>query len=113
MPGTLNETALRAVLGALPLDITCVDADNVIRFYSDYRIFERKSEILGTRVEECHSPASRVAVSALISDLRAGKKEAAEFIIDKNGRQVRIRYYALRDAAQAYLGMMETAEWLD
>ncbi len=113
MPGSLNETALQAVLDALPLDITCVDGNNIIRFYSDYRIFERNPGILGTRVEECHPPASRPAVSALISDLHAGKKEAAEFTIDKNGRRVRVRYFAPRDAAQAYLGMVETAEWLD
>ncbi len=112
MPGALNDTAIRAVLNALPLDITCVDEGNIIRFYSDYRIFERKPEILGTRVEECHPPEKRAAVSALISDLRAGK-EAAEFIIEQNGRRVRIRYFALKDDAQAYLGMMETAEWLD
>ena len=112
MPGTLNEKTREAVLSALPLDITCVDGDNIIRHYSDYRIFERKPEIPGTRVEECHLPENRAVVGALIAGLRAGKK-AAEFVIEKNGRCVRIRYYALRDASLAYLGMMETAEWLD
>ena len=113
MPGKINEEALKAILNALPLDITCVDAGNIIRYYSDYRIFNRTSAILGTRVEECHRLENRVAVSALIAELRAGKKEAAEFVIDKNGRRVRIRYFSLRDEYQAYLGMMETAEWLD
>jgi len=66
MPGTLNEKTREAVLSALPLDITCVDGDNIIRHYSDYRIFERKPEIPGTRVEECHLPENRAVVGALL-----------------------------------------------
>jgi DUF438 domain-containing protein len=79
MPGKLPENAALAVLGALPLDITYVDGRGIIRYYSDYRIFKRKPEILGTAVQNCHKPESQDEVNKVIDDLRSGRKDVSEY----------------------------------
>jgi DUF438 domain-containing protein len=113
MPGILPENTVISILGALPLDITYIDERDIIRYYSDYRIFKRMPEIIGTPVQDCHSPESRDNVNRVIEDLRSGLKDVAEFMVEKKGRKVRVRYIAVRDERGAYMGLVETAEWAD
>jgi uncharacterized protein len=113
MPGKLSEQTLKNVLGALPLDITYVDGADIIRYYSNYRIFNRTPEIIGTTVQNCHPPASRPEVERVLDNLRSGRKTVSEFTSEKNGRKVKIRYVAVRDEKGKYTGMVETAEWAD
>jgi DUF438 domain-containing protein len=113
MPGILSENTIVSILGALPLDITFIDECDIIRYYGDYRIFKRTPDILGTAVQDCHSPSSRDNVNRVIADLRSGRKDMAEFMVEKSGRRVRVRYIAVRDERGAYAGLVETAEWAD
>jgi len=113
MPGELTKDMLVNVLNALPLDITLVDENDVIRYYSNYRIFNRTPEILGTTVQNCHKPETRDEVNRVIDDLRSGRKEVSEFTTEKNGRAVRVRYIAVKGREVRYSGMLETAEWVD
>jgi DUF438 domain-containing protein len=113
MPGKLPENTVISILGALPLDITYIDGRDIIRYYSDYRIFKRTPDILGTPVQDCHSPSSRDNVNGVIDDLRSGRKDMAEFMVEKSGRRVRVRYIAVRDEKDTYTGLVETAEWAD
>ncbi len=113
MPGKLSPETLANVLTALPFDVTYVDANDIIRYYSDFRIFSRTPEIIGTTVQNCHPPASRPAVERVIGDLRSGRKTVSEFSAEKNGRKVKVRYIAVRDEKGKYAGMVETAEWAD
>jgi uncharacterized protein len=113
MPGNLPDKTILALLEALPLDITFADSENLIRYYSPYRIFVRTPAILGTRVEECHKAENRARVCALIDGLRAGASHSPEFRVIKDGREVRIRYLALRNGAGEYLGVIEVGEWVE
>jgi uncharacterized protein len=113
MPGELSGQALAGVLKALPIDATYIDGSDIIRYYSDYRIFNRTPEIIGTTVQNCHSPATRPEVNRVIDDLRSGRKEVSEFDTEKNGRKVRVRYVAVKDEQGKYTGMLELAEWAD
>ncbi len=113
MPGELPENVALAVLGALPLDITYIDERDIIRYYSDYRIFKRTPDILGTTVQNCHKPESREEVNRVIDDLRSGRKKISEQPAEKDGRRVRVRYIAVKDEKGAYAGLVETAEWVD
>ena len=113
MPGMLPGEAASALLTVLPLDVTFIDADDIIRFYSDYRIFKRTPDILGTSVQSCHPPASRRQVTELIDDLKSGRKPVSEFKAEKKGRSVNIRYSAVRSIAGEYVGLLEVAMWAD
>jgi uncharacterized protein len=113
MPGELPAGTIAEVLKALPLDITFIDENDVIRYFSDYRIFRRTPDILGTAVHDCHSSKSRDAVNKVIDDLRSGRESVSEHPTTKGGRAVRVRYIAVRDACGKYIGLVETAEWVD
>jgi len=94
------------------MDITFIDEKDIIRYYSDYRIFKRTPDILGTTVQNCHSPQSRDEVNRVIDDLRSGRKSVSEQPAEKDGRAVRVRYMAVRDKSGRYVGLLETAEWV-
>ena len=113
MPGELPKEALFAVLGALPLDVTFIDKCDVIRYFSDYRIFNRPPGILGTTVQGCHKPEGRAAVDRVIAELKSGRIIVSEQPADKDCRPVRVRYLAVRDAEGEYLGLVEICEWAD
>lgn len=111
--GSLSVEQAAAVFSAIPADVTFVDADNVVRYYSEYRIFERTPTCLGQDVIECHPARSRTGIARLISELRDGWRDDATFLELKGGRPVNVRYVALRDAEGAYLGVVEVASWAD
>ena len=113
MPGKLPENVALAVLGAMPLDITYVDERDIIRYYSDYRIFKRMPDILGMNVQNCHKPESRDEVNRVIDDVRSGRKDTSEYPAYKGGRKVRVRYVAVKDKNGRYAGLVETVEWAD
>ena len=55
MPGELPQKTIAGILKVLPMDVTFVDENDIIQYYSDYRIFNRTPEILGMTVQNCHS----------------------------------------------------------
>ncbi len=112
--GTLTYAQVRALLGALEADITFVDGEDTVRYYNEaYRIFTRKPSDIGRNVVSCHSPGVQGRVAQLISELREGWRDDAEFLERKDGRLVRVRYLALRDEDGEYLGILEVARYLD
>ena len=113
MPGELPQETIASILKALPMDVTFVDEHDVIRYYSDYRIFSRTPEILGTMVQNCHSQTSRPEVARIMTELKSGAKDITKFSAEKNGQKVRGLYIAVKDEKGRYAGMIETAEWLD
>ena len=110
--GALGLEQLKAIFATLPVDITFVDADDRVRFFSEgkNRVFERPRMILGRLVQHCHPPGSVHIVEQIVGDFRAGRQDVAEFWIDFRGRFVHIRYFALRDAQGTYLGTLEVTQ---
>jgi DUF438 domain-containing protein len=109
--GGLTLEELNLVLGALPIDFQYVDEHDRVRFYSEgHRIFPRSPGVIGRKVQNCHPPASVHKVQQIIDAFRAGEKDAAEFWIDMQGTFLHIRYFALRDEAGAYRGVVETVQ---
>ncbi len=113
MAGQLSPETMARVFSALPIDITYIDEDDIIRYYSDFRIFSRTPDIIGTTVQNCHSPSTRPEVNRVIDELKSGRKQVSEFSAEKNGRKVRVRYIAVRDGKGKYVGLLETAEWAE
>ena len=111
--GSLSAEQVVAVFSAIGADVTFVDADNVVRYYSEYRVFDRTPDCLDQDVLECHPPRSRPGIERLIAELRDGWRDEATFLELKAGRAVNVRYVALRDTQGAYLGVVEVAVWAD
>ena len=111
--GALSLEQLLLMLDSLPMDLTFIDEHGAVRFYSSYRIFERLPETIGTDVVACHAPATRPRVAQLISELASGWRDSAEFLTEKDGRAVSVRYLAVRDSDGTHRGVLEIAQYLD
>jgi len=103
---------LEAIFDALPLDVTFVDETDTVRYYSkgDDRIFRRTPAVIGRKVQDCHPRDSMDKVNQVVSDLKSGKRDFAEFWIDLKGHKIYIRYFAMRDKAGKYIGTLEVTQ---
>lgn len=103
---------LEAMLNALPLDLTFVDAEDRVRYFTQggERVFSRSRAVLGRRVQNCHPPSSVATVEGILQGFRSGKHSRAAFWIHMRGRFVHIEYVALRDGAGTYLGCLEVTQ---
>jgi DUF438 domain-containing protein len=110
--GALDFEQLRGIFGVLPVDLTFVDADDRVRFFSEGpdRVFERSKAILGRKVHHCHPPKSVHIVEEIVSSFRDGERDVAEFWIQLHGKFVHIRYFAVRDDDGAYRGTLEVTQ---
>ena len=110
--GHVSVEQLTSVLSTLPLDLTFVDAEDRVAFFSEgpQRIFARSKAIIGRKVQHCHPPSSVDVVDHILSDFRAGRQNVAEFWIDFHGKYVHVRYFAVRDKDGKYLGTVELTQ---
>ncbi|MEM2902868.1 MAG: DUF438 domain-containing protein [Candidatus Bathyarchaeia archaeon] len=110
--GELSLKELLSILNTLPVDITFVDKDDTVRFFSDKqdRIFVRTKAVLDRKVQNCHPPKSLDIVERILQSFREGVRDSADFWINYKGRLVLIRYFAVRDREGKYLGTMEVIQ---
>lgn len=110
--GNLDKEELIALLNTLPFDITFVDKNDVVKFFTEgkERIFPRTRAVIGRDVSNCHPPASVAVVEKIVADLRSGKKEHEDFWIKKGNSFILIRYYAVRNKRGEYLGVLEVTQ---
>jgi DUF438 domain-containing protein len=107
--GTLSQEELKAIFNSIPLDLTFVDKDDKVKFFSHGadRIFERPKAVLGRQVQYCHPPSSVHIVNQIIDDFKTGQQDSAKFWINFRGKYVHIAYYAVRNEKGEYLGTLE------
>ena len=110
--GSLSLEQLTAIFSTLPVDLTFVDADDRVAFFSEgpNRVFARSRAIIGRMVQNCHPPRSVDVVERILSDFREGRQNVAEFWIQFTGRFVHIRYFAVRSEDSRYLGTLEVTQ---
>lgn len=110
--GSLQLQQLLAIFQVLPVDLTFVDAEDRVRFYSEgqERVFPRTKSVIGREVVNCHPPKSMHMVQQILDDFRAGTRDHADFWIDLGPKKIYIRYFALRDEADAYMGCLEVTQ---
>ena len=103
---------LEAIFDTLPVDVTFVDETDTVRYYSkgNDRIFRRSPAVIGKKVQDCHPRESLDKVIQVVSDLKSGRKDIAEFWIDLKGRKIYIRYFAVKDKSGKYLGTLEVTQ---
>ncbi|MVB09899.1 hypothetical protein CAFE_05680 [Caprobacter fermentans] len=110
--GTLKIEELIRILDTLPVDLTFVDRDDTVKYFSQgaERVFPRTKAIIGRKVANCHPPASVHIVEKIVEDLKAGRKEHEDFWIKMGGRYIYIRYFAVRNEKKEYLGVLEVTQ---
>ncbi len=109
--GALTPQQVALLLTHLPVDVTFVDENDAVRFFSATRerIFPRSPAIIGRSVQKCHPPASVHRVQRILDDFRAGRRDEAEFWIQMGTKFIHIRYFAVRDEQGAYKGTVEVS----
>lgn len=109
--GSFNAEQIMAILNTLPVDITFVDKDDKVKYFSQSaeRIFQRNRAILNRDVRHCHPPASAHIVDKIIDDFRTGKQSRAPFWIKMGDKMIYIEYFALRTDKGEYLGTLEVS----
>lgn len=107
--GSFSLDEIEALFKTLPVDITFVDRDDKVKFFSQGadRIFTRNRAVLGRDVRMCHPPSSVHVVEKILNDFKTGVQNSAAFWISMQGRFIYIEYFALRDKEGQYLGTIE------
>jgi DUF438 domain-containing protein len=107
--GSFKIDELEALFKVLPIDLTFVDKDDKVKFFSlgPDRIFTRNRAILGRDVRMCHPPSSVHVVDQILQDFRSGKENSAAFWINMQGKFIYIEYFAMRGKDGEYLGTVE------
>jgi hypothetical protein len=110
--GTLTAEEIEGILDTLPIDISFVDKNDSVKYFNkaEKRIFVRTKSVIGRKVQQCHPEKSVHIVSKIVNSFKTGKKDSAEFWITMGGRLVHIRYFAVRDKNQEYLGTVEVTQ---
>lgn len=110
--GVLRFDQLSALLDILPIDITFVDENDIVRYFSraEDRVFPRPKTVIGRHVSNCHPPASVHVVEKLVNDFKAGVKNSEDFWIKMGELYILIRYFAVRGPAGQYLGTLEVTQ---
>ncbi|MBI5869377.1 MAG: DUF438 domain-containing protein [Actinobacteria bacterium] len=110
--GQLTPRQVDLLLTHLPVEVSYVDENDEVRFYSkvEHKIFPRSPGVIGRRVQNCHPPASLDKVQRILDEFKAGTKDAADFWIEKKGRFIYIRYFAVRDDSGTYKGTLEVVQ---
>ncbi len=110
--GIMSPDEINAVLNTLPLDMTFVDKDGIVKYFTQgkERIFARTKAIIGREVKNCHPPASVHIVEKIVEDLSSGKKDHEDFWIRMGDKFAYIRYFAVRNAKGEYLGTIEVTQ---
>jgi PAS domain S-box-containing protein len=108
----LNKEQLKGILEAIPVEISFVDDNDLVKFWNKHetRIFKRPSSVVGKAVQNCHPKQSVDKVNQVLSDLKSGRRDSAEFWINLGEKSVYIRYFAVRDKAGRYLGTLEATQ---
>jgi DUF438 domain-containing protein len=112
--GRLTAEQTDLMLKTLPVDITFVDENGKVAYYSDTkeRIFPRSPAIIGREVQNCHPHKSVHVVNRIVQSFKDKTKDVAEFWIRKDGLFIHIRYFPVYDAEGLYRGVVEVSQEL-
>lgn len=106
--GHLKKNELIAMLNTLPVEITFVDKDNINRFFNEGpKVFKRPQMAIDREVFSCHPPKVEPMVRMIIGNFRDGKEDEVPIWMEKGGKPFLVRYMAVRDKEQNYVGTLE------
>lgn len=110
--GSVPRALLSTALASMPVDISIVDAQDRVVYYSDspHRIFPRSPGVIGRAVQNCHPQKSVATVNRILDAFRKKEKSSARFWLDMGGKFILIEYHALYDEEGEYAGTLEFSQ---
>ena len=111
--GKLRIDQLEALLDTLEIEITYIDENDINSYYNNHdgkKVFKRPASSLGREVYYCHPPQVEPLVINLIKEFKAGTRDSLKLVRNIKGTDFAISYYAVRDKAGKYLGVLETVQ---
>ncbi len=110
--GALSAEVINNMLCNLPVDMSFVDAEGKVAYYSDssHRIFPRSPAVIGRNVINCHPPKSVHMVTEILEKFKNGERDSAEFWLELGDTFIHIQYIALRSDDGEYLGCLEVGQ---
>ncbi len=109
--GEVSCKELEAILNLLPVDITYIDKDEMLRFFSNPgQVFARPRLALDSKVYNCHPVNIVPIIEQLVADFKAKKRDRMEIYRYIKGKPVGVRYLAIYDENGEYTGAVELVE---
>ena len=107
--GKLTLEQINLLFRHLPVDLSYVDENELVKFYSDtpHRIFPRSANVIGREVKNCHPAKSVHVVEEIVEKFRSGEQSQAEFWINKPGLFIYVIYTVVRDENGKFRGVLE------
>lgn len=107
--GKLTLEQINLLFRHLPVDLSYVDENELVKFYSDtpHRIFPRSANVIGREVKNCHPAKSVHVVEEIVEKFQSGEQSQAEFWINKPGLFIYVIYTAVRDEHGKFCGVLE------
>lgn len=107
--GKLTLEQINLLFRHLPVDLSYVDENELVKFYSDtpHRIFPRSANVIGREVKNCHPAKSVHVVEEIVEKFRSGEQSQAEFWINKPGLFIYVIYTAVCDENGKFRGVLE------
>ena len=114
--GHFTKEQLIAMLNTMPFEITFVDENDINRFFNENdapKAFKRPLMAIDRDVYSCHPPKIEPMVREIIGSFKSGTQDEVSVWLNKNGKDMLIKYMAVRDKNGKYLGTMEIVQDMD
>ncbi len=111
----MNENVVRAILEAMPGEISVIDHNDEVIGWNKHqtRLFHRPMDSMGVNFRQCHPKSSLPKVEQIVAEMKSGLRDSARFWIDlplgpsQEKHKVLIEFFALRNPEGKYLGCLE------
>ena len=111
--GALTPEQVDLVMQALPCDVSFADERDVLVYWQGETYKTCDARYIGRDVRDCHPEESLEVLEMILSAFKSGAKdEAWGWGSGRKGFKL-TRYFAVRDAAGAYKGILEVNQLLD
>ena len=109
--GSLSLKELNLILNLLPMELSFVDAQNIVKYYNEgngeEKIFKRTPSAIGRDVILCHPPRVHETVQTIFEQLKSKQKEKEEMWFKTQDKMVHVTYHAVWDEEENYMGCLE------
>ena len=109
--GSLSLKELNLILNLLPMELSFVDAQNIVKYYNEgngeEKIFKRTPSAIGRDVILCHPPRVHETVQTIFEQLKSKQKEKEEMWFKTEDKMVHVTYHAVWDEEGKYMGCLE------